>query len=174
MKIIRGWILILQSYFLRDLETREVTRYLLIYYTDKKKFTPRRSPSSKWLDSPLNDSRRNVCRKITQQWLASEASNQGTRSQSRVFPDDLEQAWAGTGRGGAQGLRFPMTSPQRNFPRLVLLDSVTTARNRGNGFGSNSTGINAERNLTSAALLEFQRRPKRDSRFFHPLILPCS
>lgn len=63
-------------------------------------------------------------------------------------------------------LLFPMTSRRRNFPRLVLLDSVTTGRNRENGFGSSGCSRRRERNLTSTALLEFQRRPKRDSRFF--------
>lgn len=38
-------------------------------------------------------------------------------------------------RKEAQGLlRFPMTSNRRNFPRLILLDSM--GRNRENGFGS--------------------------------------
>lgn len=65
-------------------------------------------------------------------------------------------------------LLFPMTSNRRNFPRLILLDSVSMGRNRENGFGSSggSRCWRRERNLTSTALLEFQRRPKRDSRFF--------
>lgn len=85
--------------------------------------------------------------------------------------------WLETDKYRRKGLLlFPMTSNRRNFPRLILLDSISMGRNRENGFG-NSGGSRCwrrERNLTSTALLEFQRRPKRDSRFFSSTLVKIS